>query len=265
MIERVVVPVDFTPESDRALTVAQALADRAGVGVELVSVVPPIDRPLAAHRLAQVAGRLGDRTTWRCVESRGPVASCLAKELGRGEKELWCVGSHARGALGEVLVGSVSEDLVRRAHVPIVLVGPHGGAPRPGHRMAIALDGTVDSEAILPLATDLANALGMSVRLLQVTGQDLDPLPSDITETAVVAAAAKRMKSTCSQAADYDVLHGSHPAQTVADYLALHREVAMIALMTRGLRGEDRLRNGGTAFELVHRAVVPVVVLLHRC
>ena len=36
MIERVVVTVDFTPKSDRALTVAQALADRAVVAVVLL-------------------------------------------------------------------------------------------------------------------------------------------------------------------------------------------------------------------------------------
>ena len=58
------------------------------------------------------------------MESDGPVEAVLATELRRGSKELWCIGSHSRSAVGELLRDSVSEELVREAHAPIVLVGP---------------------------------------------------------------------------------------------------------------------------------------------
>ncbi len=81
MIERIVVPVDFTPESDRALAIAPLLAEWAGASVELVSVVAPFDRAGVEAELALAAQRVGERTTWRCVESGGPVAAVLATEL----------------------------------------------------------------------------------------------------------------------------------------------------------------------------------------
>ena len=136
MIERVVVPGDFSAESDRALSIAPVLARWAGAGVELVAVAEPVDRAGVESRLAELAEGVGDNATWRIVESGGPAEAALLTELHRDEKALWCIGSHARGAWSELLIDSVSEDLVRDAHVPVVLVGPHVDAPPFGRVLA---------------------------------------------------------------------------------------------------------------------------------
>src|SRR5512132_4373100 len=124
-IERVAVPVNWTPESDRALVVANTLAAWASVDVELVTVAEPIKGADVQSRLEELARNATVPTTWRIVETGGPPEAALLTELGRDENRLWCVGSHARGALGELLLGSLSEDFVRHAHVPVMLVGPH--------------------------------------------------------------------------------------------------------------------------------------------
>jgi nucleotide-binding universal stress UspA family protein len=263
MIERVVVPVDFSAESDRALSIAPVLAGWAGAGVELVTVAEPADRTEIASRLAELADGLGDNVTWRVVESGAPVEAALLTELHRDEKALWCIGSHGRRAWSELLVDSVSEDLVRDGHRPVVLVGPHVEAPPFGRVLAVALDGTEDSEVILPAAADLGGALGMTLRLLQVAGKGGEDLPTDSIETGYVARASERMPSIKSQLADYDILHGGHPARDLADYVAAQRDVGLLALATRGLRGRARLLHGGTAFDLAHRAVVPVLIVHH--
>ena len=261
MIERVVVPVDFSAESDRALSIAPVLARWAGAGVELVAVAEPVDRAGIESRLAELAEGVGDNATWRIVESGGPAEAALLTELHRDEKALWCIGSHARGAWSELLIDSVSEDLVRDAHVPVVLVGPHVDAPPFGRVLAVALDGTEESEVILPAAAALGGALGMTLRLLQVAGKGREDLPTDSIETGYLARAAETMPSMKSTLTDYDVLHGDHPARDLADYVAAQRDVGLVALATRGLRGGARLLHGGTAFELAHRAVVPVLIV----
>src|SRR5688500_12367005 len=123
MIERVVVPVDFSAESDRALVIAPVLARWAGAAVQLVTVVAPSGRTDVERRLAETGDVLGENVTWWIVETGGRAECALLTELHAGRKELWCVGSHARGAFSELLMKSVSEDLVRDAHMPIVLVG----------------------------------------------------------------------------------------------------------------------------------------------
>jgi nucleotide-binding universal stress UspA family protein len=263
MIEHIVVPFDFTPESDRALLVARNLAGWAAARIELVSVVEPLERADVEPALADVAAGLGDSTTCRVVESGGSPEAALLTELHRDEKALWCVGSHARGGLAELLRGSVSEDLVRDAHVPVVLVGPHVRRAPDGRVLAVALDGTDESEVILPAAADFSAALGMSMRLLQVADVAGERLPTDAVETGVLARAAAKVPSPDPWLADYDVLHGDHPARSLADYVAARRDIGMVAVATRGLRGRARLLRGSTAFELAHRAAVPVLILHH--
>ena len=261
MIERVVVPVNFTEESERALLVAPVLANWAGANVELVTVVEPVDRPDVEPRLSQLAEAYGQGTTWRVVETGGPLEPVLVTELRRRENALWCVGSHARSATGELLFRSISEELVRDAHLPVALVGPHVNAPPQGRVLAVALDGTPSSEAILPVASALAAGLGMTVRLLQVG--EAGYWATDTTETAYLSVAARKVGTIERRAVDYDVLHGKHPAHDVADYVAAYPEIGMLAVATRGLTGGARLRHGSTSFELAHRAGIPVVILHH--
>ena len=261
MIERVVVPVDFSPDSDRALVTASTLATWAAARVELIAVVDPVSRVDVEPRLAEVGRHVGEATTCRIVESGGPIEMVLLTELHRSEKELWCVGSHGRGALGEMLRDSLSEEFVRAAHVPVVLVGPHATAAPSGRVLAVGLDGTEQSEAILPGVADLADAFGMTLRLLQVAGSGALDMPRDSAETGYLSRAAAKVPTIDHDAVDYDVLHGGHPAHDIADYIGEHPDVGMVALATRGLSGRSRLLHGSTAFALAHRAIVPVLIL----
>jgi nucleotide-binding universal stress UspA family protein len=261
VIERVVVPVDFTTESDRALLVAPVLARWSGARVELVTVTEQFDRADAEARLTEVAELIGNGTKASVLDSDGPAEEVLLTELRRDAKALWCVGSHVRSKWTELLIESVSEDLVREAHVPVVLVGPNVSEPPSGRIVAVALDGTGPSEAILPVAADLGAALGMTIRLLQVADLGADDLPTDAADTGYLARVAEQIPSVETALVDYDVLHGDHPARDLADYVTVHHDVGMIALATRGLSGRARLLHGSTALDLAHRARVPVLIL----
>ena len=259
-IERVAVPVNWTPESDRALIVASTLATWAGVGVELVTVAEPIASAALKPRLIELACNAAVPTAWRIVETGGPPEAALLTELARDENQLWCVGSHARGAIGELLLGSLSEDFVRHAHVPVMLVGPEVRLAPTGRVLAVALDGTQQSESILPAAADLALSLGMTLRLLQVAGTR-EHVPSDLSETAYLSRTAAQVPNFERGAVDYDMLHGTHPAADITAYVAANTEVGAVALATRGLTGPDRLLHGSTAFHVAHGTSVPVLIL----
>jgi nucleotide-binding universal stress UspA family protein len=263
MIERVVVPVDFSAESDRALVIAPVLAQWAGAAVQLVTVVEPSGRTEVERRLAETAEALGEGVTWWIVETGGRAECALLTELHAGRKELWCVGSHARGKFSELFIKSDSEDLVRDAHMPIILVGPHVTSAPTGRVLAVALDGSTDSEAILPAAADLGMALGMTPRLLQVAGSGAWEMPSDAVETGYLSRIADKLTWLKREEVDYDVLHGDDPVHSLADYVECNPQVGMIALATRGLAGRARLTGGSTAFALAHRATVPVLILHH--
>jgi nucleotide-binding universal stress UspA family protein len=259
MIERVVVPVDVTSESEWAICPAIRFAEWSATELELISVVAPSERPRIEHRLAALAVTAGKHgATCRIVECDGHPEAVLMSEMRRRRNALWCIGSHARSAVGELLHGSVSEDIVRDVGFPVVLVGPQCVTAPKGRVLAVALDGTAPSEAIMPSAVELAKALGMTVRLLQVGSNE--PMSADARETAYLARTAHKVPAMVGGPIDFEVLQGRHPAHELADYLASYPEIGLVTMATRGLRGVDRLRRGSTAFELARHAVVPVAV-----
>jgi nucleotide-binding universal stress UspA family protein len=259
MFERVVVPVDFSEESDHAIRVAVAIGATAQVTVELVTVVEPIRRDEVEVELIRLARSFGEAIEWSVIDTGGPPEAALLAQLHGSERTLWCVGSHARGALGELLLGSLSEQLVREAHVPVLMVGPHAVAPPTDGVLAAAVDGTERSEAILPAANELAGALGMRLRLLQVIEPISGDRPEDVSETAYLSRVAATLPSD--PEVDYDVLHDDDAAKGLADYVTWQDDVAIVAIATRGLSGGARLRHGSTAFEVAHRVSVPVLIL----
>ena len=261
MIERVVVPVSFTTEAERALVVAPTLAEWAGASVELLSVVKPIDRLYVEPIIDTAARDLGPRSSFRIVEADGPVEAVLVRELRLGSKELWCIGSHSRSGVGELVRDSVSEELVREAHVPVVLIGPAVRTAPTGRVMVVALDGTERSESMVGPAADLASALGMTLRLVQVGDVDADGFPADAFQTSYLANTSGAMPGVNPATIDFDVLHARHPAHELVEYAARKDDVGMIALATRGLSGRHRLLHHSTTFDVAHHAAVPVLAL----
>lgn len=259
MIDHIVVPFDASEVSERALVAAPVFAERAGADIEVLMVGPQTSRIDHEAQLADAAARVGG--SWRFIETGGDREAVLLTALRRGTNELWCMGSHGRGAMGEMIAGSVSEQLVRDAHQGVLLVGPHAKEPPLGPVLAIALDGTDESEEVLQDAAGVAAALGMSLRLLQVAGPGSVDLPRDALETAYLHRVAGRAAPFARDEVDYDVLHGHAPAVDLAKYARHHDDIGLIAVGTHGRRGPARLVHPSTSFDLVHHAPVPVLVV----
>lgn len=264
MIKRVVVPMTTTTtELYQALLVAPTLARWAGASVELLSVVRPDDRPDIEPLVRTTAEQLRPQTAVRIVESGGPIGAVLVTELRRSRMELWCVGSHGRSALGELVRDSISEELVRQAHVPIILAGPSVVDAPLGRVMDVALDGTANGASILGAAADLAVSLGMTLRLLQVSRDDGGAFPADASETSYLTRVTCDMTGVDPATIDFDVLHGGHPARQLVDDARRRSDVGMIALATRGLDARQRLLDHSTTFEVARHAPVPVLAVHH--
>ena len=254
MFDHVVVPIDFSPESERALSHAVEFARRAHVPVELLSVASPRRHADAEVRLSELAASRGVGT-WTVMETDDSPEQVLFGEATTAAA-LWFVGSHARTSLGELILGSVSEDLVRDIERPVVVVGPKATTTRSGNVLAVALDGSVASEAILPVALELARQFDFELRILQmVTGEP----PSDVVETSYLARVAADLAPPGCRS--YDVLHGKDAAEILAGYVEIHDEVVLLAMATHGVpAGAPRVIAGSTAFETTRRVQVPVVV-----
>lgn len=146
-IKRILVPTDFSEPAAAALKWATTLAREFDGQLYLLHVVPepyaypwgselstmPLTDILAQteqsadERLRQLAAETQlppDRVVTRTVIGT-PVDQILATIAENGV-DLVIVGTHGRGMVGHLLLGSVAERLIRRSPVPVLTV--HGDA-----------------------------------------------------------------------------------------------------------------------------------------
>lgn len=137
---------DGSPEAERALATAEALARAAGAALRVVTVVGQqssagsgfgymyAESRAAAEARAQslldaALDRLGDDTRPLGIKRRGEPATVLSDEAERG-LDLLVVGSRGYGPLLRTVLGSVSSKLMRLAPCPVLVV-PRGTDDRP--------------------------------------------------------------------------------------------------------------------------------------
>jgi nucleotide-binding universal stress UspA family protein len=264
MLNRIVVPVAPDEIEPVALGVALAFADRLNAPIELVTVSPERDAAKARDHLASLADNMSGATSHVIVGE--DVESELVGEAIHDPDSLLVVSSVARRAITESMWGSVSEQLARDAGVPLLLVGPHatdrlsGDPPEP--ILLIPLDGSPESEAIIGPALNLARALRLQARLVQVVDPDAVPDSVRSVESSYLHNVAKTWHDVDPRI-EYDVLHGRRPSKAISDYVAVQDHIVLVAMATRGLPVAGRLIHPSTTFSLLRQSLVPVVVL-HR-
>jgi nucleotide-binding universal stress UspA family protein len=137
-ITKVLLATDLSDASERATDEAVDLAARLGASLLAVSVIDPgqlrlpgghfgqrVDqvrtmRETAAQRLVERGRRLGIRVDfliWEGEPGESIVAAAEAEDV-----DLIVVGSHGRSTVGRFLIGSVSDEVVRNAPCPVLVV-----------------------------------------------------------------------------------------------------------------------------------------------
>lgn len=264
-MEKIVVAVDDSESALHALAFGQIFAAQLGVEVSAISVVltqdeidsqrTKLQRRLAAHRFETVAIDV--------------VAHDSAKEylgeLASREDTGLCMMAHGRRPVPEMLIGSVTAGVVRRAHRPVYLCGPRYDS-RAHHRvevLAVCVDGSKLSEQILPYASALVKRLGARLQLLQVMDAAARKPTTlghtDVMESAYLTALARRVESEQALEVDWEVLHGD-PADSIVSYLAGSHNT-MLAMTTHGHSGLSQVVAGSVSHEVLHETSCPVAVL----
>jgi nucleotide-binding universal stress UspA family protein len=143
MFTRILVPTDFSPPSDAALEYAKAIAHRFGASLHLLHVADdPYRAALAAEVFVPEVEGLRDEiirnATARLKELLTPAdlsdlhaatttvigtpAWSIVEYAGAHDIDLVIMGTHGRGGMTHLLMGSVAERVVRTAPCPVLTV-----------------------------------------------------------------------------------------------------------------------------------------------
>jgi nucleotide-binding universal stress UspA family protein len=192
-LQNILFATDFSPCSEIALAYGAGLSRRYDATLYTVSVVPeeitdyvqPPDpfylRHSAEKKMTNLGGlELLQRIKHSELVKEGFVSDVLADLIDKLEIDLVVLGTHGRGGIKKVVLGSVAEEIVDSAPCPVLTVGPQV-SPKPGselklRRILYATDLVHDSPRALSYAFWLAGQEQGHVTLLHVL-----KMPTDVS------------------------------------------------------------------------------------
>ena len=277
-MKRILVPVDFSDESAHALRFAGRLAQHHGATVRLLYAdyfVPPVDFAASAavefaitsDEAADAAKKLLIHTAEEhlpagvAFETRvvidSPVAA-IVDEARHCGADIVIMGTHGRTGFRRLVVGSVTETVMRMVNLPLITVSPKTAASRVTatlSRIVVAVDYTAECREAILAAASIADAEARMVCVRNV---------EDCDNPTVAAAEIRRMQAwTPPEILDrcqYKVLPDDHPAEQVLE-LAKLVYANLIATGLTSKRTTTEVVRGTLSERLVERADCPVLAV----
>ena len=300
-IKRILCPIDFSDFSRLALKRAITIATPQSAAVTALHVVPapgPLFVPmLAVNAQMPLALGPGQRESLRQALAAFVVTECrtgvpidvdvieapeagtvhgeILAQAGRLGADLIVMGTHGRSGFERLLLGSVTEKVLRTAKQPVLTVGVHdadGQTSASFRRIVCAVDFSDCSVAALTYAFALAAGSGAHLTAVNVVAwQPLgyDPLvgPADFAgfhvavERTALEQLHKVVASVTVEGVDIEETVASGKPHQEILRLAAERKADLIVLGIHGKNPVDRLLFGSTAEPVVRRASCPVLTV----
>ena len=286
VVNRILVPHDFTPASARVLPHGLALAAKMKARFYVLHVTDRSDAPYPARDLPAVRETL-QRTgavseeALRAVHiegvsrSDGGVAETIHRFADEEEIDLIALGTRGRQGARRLLLGSVGETVIRRAERPVLALRGKGVGtpPVPGmlDRILVPVDFSENAREAARVAAEWARVFDARVDLLHVvTGSSASPpeqapsVPDE--EHAGPQKKARRALATMGRGlgalgvpVTVHVRTGA-AASTIAAF-AEAEETDAIVMSTRGRTGLERFLLGSVAEAVIRHVPCPVLTV----
>jgi nucleotide-binding universal stress UspA family protein len=276
-MKELVVGVDGSPDSRRALRWAAAVAERAGVQVRAVQawtyppmtavpgwpeVIPPpeMDTLTVEDARANIASVLGDVPDFVTAEARfGPAAGAILRTV--GPDSVLVLGSRGRGGFAGLLLGSVSRECIEHAPCPVVIPRDDDPPKADDGVILVGKDGSENAARAMQWAESIGQLTGAAVvgaYVWRTTSSEVNPRLH------------ARLRAEARATVEQWIAEGGHQAGSVeAEGEPRTKLIELIErmdakLVVVGRRGTSRLRGlrtGGVSSYLVSKSPTTVAVI----
>jgi len=300
MFRQILVPLDRSALAEQALGRAAALARAAHATLDVIVVHEPL--PFAAYSdvpwhaeqwgyenqyLDTIVQELVSGATIAVSHRvlRGGAVEMICQRAREIDADLIVMTSHGRTGLSRLWLGSVTDGVIRRSGIPVLVLRPVDNrnrheATHAFSKILVPLDGSPLSADALSSATSLAQCHSARIALLRV----VQPIPlimpdaglgvaysaaipdqkatDELTEEAKqeVAEVARRLRIDTGLEIESFVVVESNVARAIIDFADGH-DIDAITMSTHG-RGASRLLLGSVADKVLRASGLPL--LLHR-
>ena len=293
MLRSILSPVDFSEHSRHALRWAGAFAARFQSRLTVISVVDPLLAEAARIRLGQDLAKAETEpalrefvaATWSGGAGApvqtvfktviGEPANAILEAATADPADLIVMGTQGLGGFRKWLLGSTTERLLRRTHVPVLAVPLASDADAvPQHRgfeishILAATDFSESSVTAAEIAANLAGQLSASLTLAHVVEPltvppQWQPLVQESDEMRLGSARTKLKTlagQVCGPRGCDDIVVLGRPADLIGS-IARDRGMQLIVMGLASDRGVFAPRPGSIAYRVLCSTTVPVLVV----
>lgn len=295
MYERILVPLDGSELAQIALPYAQKLAGVLGSQIILIYISESADdRYHHMHQFylqqmveatKQNAETFQDRQQVRTIKVDsvilvGDPAEEIVDYAGKEDIGLIVMSTHGRSGIKRWAMGSVAEKVLRATKQPMAIIRAKGARPDMlGERsilskILVTLDGSKESEAVIPYIEELASELQVEIILLQVIAPDYHIYAAGGPEYGIYA--EQQIESMKKFARDYlegvsarlkqrevvakpEIMFGT-AAEAIINF-ADQTNASLVAMTTHGRSGVSRWALGSVAERVLRAGNTPLLLV----
>ena len=274
MYSRILVPMDGSQLAETALPYAEELAGRLGSEITLLCVAGS-EQAQDYHRHQVYADKSIDQTKYeaekyleqaihRAVNVKsaivvGQPAEEIVQYADDEDIDLIVMATHGRSGITRWALGSVADKVARAAKQPVALIRAKGAyveVKQKGilSRILVPLDGSIESETVLPSILEFASKLETEITLFQVVPEAYH----------AVADAEGYLKTMLDSLHKKDVetkaeVRTGDAAEEIIKF-AEESETDLVAMATHGRSGITRWTLGSIADKVLHAGTTPLLL-----
>ncbi len=294
-IKNILVPVDFSEFSDKAVEYALNLSEKFGASLTLFHAVVLFQDDVGEEQRLQeyeewikrreetihkhmTRNRRRAQEHGLKVESvilRGVNAADVILDYASGQSfDLLVMGTHGRTGLKHLLLGSVAEKVVRLSPLPVITV--HRSLQKFRlNKMLVPLDFSPYSREAADEAIELSPYFNASIDFIHVIEQDIHPsfyaagiksifqIDKDLAARVIENLRGFLGDQLLENISSNFIVKEGKAHKEIVEY-AKEAEIDLIVIATHGLTGLDYILLGSTAEKVVRWANCPVLTVKRR-
>ena len=295
MYEKILVPLDGSQLAEVALPYAEELAGRLDSEIILIYVSESTENPnyymyqLYIQQIVEATKHAAEKYHGKPegksikVESAILVGHPAEEIVDYADKEdigLIVIATHGRSGIKRWALGSVADKVMRSATQPVALIRAKGARPdvrEKGvlNKALVSLDGSKESEAVIPYIEELASKLEAEIILLHVL-ERAQHIRSGSVEDTLIPYTEEEMRPLKANAVGYlekvgnllkdkgittsfEVRIGT-PTEEIVN-LADENSVDLVAIATHGRSGIGRWAFGSVTDRVLHAGNTPLLMV----
>ncbi len=274
-LEKFLVPLDGSILAEQSLPISRKLAADFGANLILATVknsgrknadnkTPTIDFDSDDYLQKTVANIKADAIPANSITSQGADEASEINRLAiENRADLVVISTSGKFEVGQIFSASVAQRLIEQMSVPVLLLRPTDdwkSRYSEFKRIIVALDGSAESEIVLPMVKTLADKFDGEVLFVSVPeGAESEGYAATMQQYLDNIAAKLESPITRTKV----LLGGSGPARTILA-VAEEERADLIVMATHGRGGAERIEKlplGSVATRVVEKTICPVLLI----